>query len=122
MKKISTKTHGMIDYGSAVALLALPRILHMNSMLTRLLTGSAILTAVYSFFTKYELGVVKVLPMKAHLGLDAAQSVALATAPFAFVQGRKSMLPVLLGISLFEAAVTLNTQPRPKRKFLWFKY
>lgn len=112
----------MIDYGTAVGLLALPRLLRMDPFLTKLLTGSALLTAVYSFFTKYELGVVKVLPMKAHLGLDAAQSVALAAAPFAFAQTRRSILPIVLGISAVEAAVTLNTQSRPKRKFLWFRF
>jgi len=29
---------------------------------------------------------------------------------------------VLLGISLFETAVTLNSATRPKRRFLWFRF
>ena len=123
MKKIiNTKTHGIIDYATAGALMALPRIFRMDPFVTKLLTGSAIMTALYSMFTKYEMGIFKVLPMKAHLGLDAAQSAAMATAPLAFARGNKSVLPLLLGISLMEGAVTLFSQNRPKRKFLWFKY
>ena len=123
-KKISTKTHGIIDYGTAAGLLALPRLLRMDPFVTKLLTGSAILTAVYSLFTNYELGLFKVLPMKAHLGLDAAQSAALAAAPIALARGesKKSALPLLLGISIIEAAVTMNTQKRPKRRFLGLRF
>lgn len=121
MKKISTKTHGIIDYASAVGLLALPRLLRFDPAITRLLTGSAILTAAYSLLTKYELGVFKVLPMKGHLALDAAQSATLATAPFLFGGSRRAVGAALLGLSLFEALVTMNSATRPRRKFLWFK-
>lgn len=122
MKKISTKTHGMIDYGHAIGLLALPRILRLDPFITKMLTGSALLTAAYSLFTNYEMGLFKVLPMKAHLGLDAAQSAALAAAPIAFAENKKSALPILMGLSLVEAIIVANTERRPKRKFLWFRY
>lgn len=120
MKKISTKTHGMIDYASAVGLLAIPRIFKMNSSVTRLLTGSAIMTTIYSMLTKYELGVFKVLPMKTHKVLDGVQSAALAAAPLTFVDSRKSTTAALIGLAALEGLITLRTASRPKRKFLWF--
>lgn len=121
MKKISTRTHGMIDYGTSLGLLVLPRLMRWNPGVTRLLTGSAILSAVYSMLTKYELGLFKILPMKTHLALDGAQSMALASAPFLFVHSRRSVTGALLALSIFEAMVTVNTQSRPRRKILWFK-
>lgn len=122
MKKISTRTHGMIDYGTSLGMLVLPRLLRWNPGVVRLLMGSAIVTTIYSMMTKYELGVFKILPMKAHLALDGAQSMALASAPFLFVNSRRSVTGWLLGMSVFEALVTLNTQTHPKRKILWFKF
>jgi hypothetical protein len=120
MKKISTKTHGLLDYGTALSMLALPRIFRWDSGVTRLLTGAAIITAIYSLFTRYELGVFKVLPMKAHQSLDALQSLSLASAPFLFANTSKSIAAWLLGISLFEGLVTFNTESQPRRRFLWF--
>lgn len=120
MRKISTKTHGIVDYSTAAGLLVLPRLLRWNPSVIRLLTGSAIFTTIYSLLTRYELGAFKVLPMKAHLGLDAAQSLALASAPFLFVDSRRSVTAWLLGISVFEALVTLNSESKPRRRFLWF--
>ena len=121
-KRISTKAHGFIDYGTAAGLIALPRLLRMDPFVTRLLTGSAILTTLYSLFTNYEMGLFKVLPMKTHLSLDAVQSAALAAAPIAFAPDKKTALPLLLGISIIEAAVTMNTQSRPKRRFLGIRF
>lgn len=122
MKKISTKAHGIIDYTTAAGLFALPRIFRWNPGVTKLLTGSAILTAIYSMLTRYELGIFKVLPMKTHLKLDAAQSASLATAPFFFVNASRPVTAWLLGLSIFEGLVALNSASRPKRKFMWFEY
>ena len=52
MKVISTRTHGVLDYLMAVALLALPRLLGWSSQTTLLLTCLAIGTLVYSLLTR----------------------------------------------------------------------
>jgi hypothetical protein len=38
----------------------------------------------YSLFIDYELGVVRTIPMTAHLGLDAGSGVILAASPWIF--------------------------------------
>jgi hypothetical protein len=67
MKPISTRTHGIVDYLSVATLYGLPRLLRWNAEVARLLTGVAAGTLGYSLLTRYELGLVKVLPMPSTL-------------------------------------------------------
>jgi hypothetical protein len=115
MKMFSTKTHGMIDYLTAGAMLAMPRMLSWNREVNRLLTGAALGTIGYSLLTRYELGALKLLPMPAHLGLDAMQGLLLSCAPFLFLNTTPGVTASLVGMGLFEmtAAFTSETEPRP---------
>ena len=58
----------------------------------------------YSTLTDYPLGVVKLIPYKAHLALDALGAVALAATPFVTGQFRKARSQWLphVGLCLFE--------------------
>ncbi len=81
MKPMTTRIHGMLDYLSVGVLLALPRVFHWRKEPTRLLTASALSTLVYSLLTRYEWGLARVLPVKAHLALDTTSGVILCGAP-----------------------------------------
>jgi hypothetical protein len=109
MKLFSTKTHGVLDYTSVVALLALPRTMGWSKNVTNVLTASALGTLVYSLLTRYELGALKVLPVKTHLGLDALSGLLLAIAPFVFLREKQNVNKTLLGIGLFEISAALLT-------------
>ena len=109
MKLFSTKTHGVLDYTSVVALLALPRTMGWSKHVTNILTASALGTLVYSLLTRYELGARKVLPVKTHLGLDALSGLLLAIAPFVFLREKQNVNTTLLGIGLFEISAALLT-------------
>ena len=58
--------------------MALPRALGWGDRVTRMLTATAAGTVAYSLMTKYEWGLVKVLPMRAHLLLDALSGATLS--------------------------------------------
>src|SRR5688500_20088465 len=88
-KPISTKVHGVLDYMTAGLLVALPRAMGWSNCVTRLLDASAATTVVYSAMTRYELGLVKALPMKAHLTMDAIGGGALIGAA-AFLEDEDS--------------------------------
>ncbi len=109
MKLFSTKTHGVLDYTSVVALLALPRTMGWSKHVTNILTASALGTLVYSLLTRYELGALKVLPVKTHLGLDALSGLLLAIAPFVFLREKQNVNKTLLGIGIFEISAALLT-------------
>src|SRR4051812_40369948 len=115
MKLISTKTHGVLDYLTAGAMLALPRAMGWSEPVTRLLTGAGLGAIGYSLLTRYELGLVKVLPMRAHLTLDALSGVMLCAARMLLPDEESEVKGALVGLGLFElaAALTTETEPRP---------
>ena len=53
MRFVSTRAHGVLDYLSVGALIAVPRALGWEREVTRLLTGAAIGTLGYTFLTRY---------------------------------------------------------------------
>lgn len=109
MKPISTNFHGVLDYLSAGVLYALPRLLGWNQRTTRMMSAAATGTVLYSLVTRYELGVIKLLPMNAHLALDATSGALFCAAPFAFLDTEAEVRAALIGIGLFEMAVPLLT-------------
>jgi hypothetical protein len=112
-KLLSTRTHGTIDYATAGALLVAPRVLGLSSRVTTLLTGAALGTLGYSLLTRYERGLVRVLPMRAHLALDLAQGAALCAAPLLLPDEDDAVKTAFVGLGVFELAVTLATDPDP---------
>jgi hypothetical protein len=113
MKIISTRMHGVLDYLTAGALLALPRALGWPPGVTRMMTGAAVSTIGYSALTSYELGLLKLLPMPAHLALDTLSAALFCAGPLLFPEQESGVRRALVGIGLFELSVTLLTDPRP---------
>ena len=105
-KPISTKGHGFLDYMTAGLLVTLPRALGWSDGVTRLLDASAATTVVYSLLTRYELGVVKALPMKAHLAIDAVQAGALIGASAFLEDEDPEVRATLATLGVFELGVT----------------
>ena len=112
-KLISTRTHGVLDYLSVGTLLAVPRALGWGPRVTNLLTGAAVGTLAYSLLTRYELGLVKVLPMPAHLALDAIQGALTCAAPALLPDEDGSVAVALVGLGVFELGAALTTKTRP---------
>ena len=59
-----------MDYGVAAIELALPRLLGAGPAARRLLLLSGANAAVLGAVTQHELGLIKLVPMRAHLALD----------------------------------------------------
>ena len=114
MKLFSTRTHGVLDYLSVILLSVLPRALGWDKTVTRLLSGSALATLVYSFLTRYELGAVKVLPMPAHLALDGVSGLTLCVAAGILSSEPRPVRFALLGLGLFEITASLTTETQPR--------
>lgn len=98
LRVIPTSVHGMIDYVASGALYATPALLGLNdvppsSRTLRLASGAAVAS---SLVTDYELGVVKLVPMRAHLMLDALSGALIASSPWLFgfaKEGSRHWLP-----------------------------
>ena len=81
MKRLSRKQHGYVDYGVAALELALSFALPASAATRRLLRVSAANAALLGALTRHELGIVKLIPMRAHLALDGLYAAAFVAAP-----------------------------------------
>jgi len=72
MKIFSTRIHGALDMFTVALLPTAPRVLGWDTPTTRFLDRAAASVLLYSLLTRYEWGVLRVLPMRGHLLADAA--------------------------------------------------
>lgn len=110
MRKLPTHVHGVIDYVFGAALTILPRALGWRGTPARVLESAGAEAIAYSMVTNYELGVVKGLPMKAHLALDALSGGLLIGAAALLEDEHDDVRLMLVGIGLFEIAAALTTE------------
>jgi hypothetical protein len=117
-RPIDSTLHGATDYSVGITLVTvLPRWAGIEGTRSaRQIRTAGAVHAGYSALTDYPLGIVKLLPYKAHLALDAAGALALAATPFAtgqYKQGRSQWIPHV-ALCLFELASLLATDPTGK--------
>jgi hypothetical protein len=124
MRFIPTSVHGAIDHVVGPALVLAPAVLRLRRTSPEGIVARAVggAEAVYSNLTDYELSVKNVVPMRAHLALDAVGGATLALVPQltgARKRGKKHWLPHLaIGVAeIGMAAFTKTESPRkPSRK------
>ena len=114
MRVIPTQAHAVLDYVTGGALIAAPRLLGLkDSTAGRVLSLAGTTATASSMLTNYELGLVKVIPMRAHLPLDAAIGALVAASPWLFgfaKEGTRHWLPhVIVGATEILAAATTKT-------------
>ena len=112
-KPISTQAHGVLDYLTAATLATLPSVFGFSERTTRALQMMAVGKLCYSLVTDNELGVVRALPMKAHLAMDAVSGVALAALPFMLDEDDDTATAVCIGAGLMELSNAAMTQTTP---------
>jgi hypothetical protein len=114
--RISTRTHAFLDLATAGFALAFPRVLGASDRFTRIVTTLALGKLAYGLLTEHELGLVKVLPMKAHLTLDTIAGAAMCVLPFVRDEkenGAVTMCTVGLGLFDISAAPVTDTRSHP---------
>ena len=114
MRFIPTQIHGILDYLMGILLIAAPWILDFHrggpETYVPVVLGAGVIF--YSLLTNYELGVVKKIPMKLHLGLDLMGGAFLAASPWLFGFSDYVYLPhLILGILEIGASLMTHTTP-----------
>lgn len=115
MKPIDTKTHGYMDYIMGIFLIAAPSLfnLEMNTIQSYVFYAAGGAVILYSILTNYELGLLRVIPMKIHLILDIVSGLLLAASPWLFQFSDRVYKPhLILGIIEILAAVLTSSKPR----------
>ena len=110
--------HAVADYavGSALVLAALIVGGTAGAVGTGVVVGATVL--VVSMFTRYPLGVVKVLPFQVHSAGDYLAAALLLAAPFALnfrqSDGGLTALYIVAGIAVLAVSLITNYQYRPQ--------
>src|SRR3954447_292663 len=125
MRFIPTRMHGAMDYLVGALLIAAPWIFQFSdngaAKWTSIGVGIAMLGA--SMMTNYELGVIRIIPMHAHLVMDAILGVFLAASPWIVgysTEGSNAWAPMLV-IGILELGAAAMSSPWPERRDLYRK-
>jgi hypothetical protein len=115
MRFINRKTHAVMDYVMGVLLIASPWILGFSDNATARWSAEAIgiLMLFVSLVTNYEGGLVKALPMGAHLSMDVIAGIFLAVSPWLLGFNNDVYIPHLI-LGILEIGAAICTQPGSK--------
>jgi hypothetical protein len=120
-RPIDSTLHGATDYTVGTMLMTgLPRWAGIeDTPAGRQIRTAGAIHAGYSTITNYPLGIVKLLPFKAHLAIDALAALALAATPFVTGQWKKGTDQWVPHVALcaFELASLAMTDPTGKGDF-----
>ena len=120
-RPIDATLHGLTDYSVGATLLTVfPRLTGINGTESASQVRAAgAVHAGYSTLTDYPLGVVKLIPYKAHLALDAIGALALAATPFVtgqYKRGARHWVPQV-ALSVFELSSLALSDPTGRGSF-----
>ncbi len=111
MRFVSTRVHGIIDYGTGLLLIVVPYLLGFAdgtaAQWVPMLVGLAIIGM--SLLTDYEFSVAKLVPMPIHLGADVLAGILLAASPWLFGFSDRVFWPHLI-VGALEIGAGLITQ------------
>jgi len=120
-RPVDSTLHGATDYTAGTLLMTVvPRLAGVSGTpAARQIRAAGAIHAGYSTLTDYPLGIVKAIPYKAHLAIDAAGALALAATPFVtgqFKRGRSQWVPHV-ALALFELAALAMSDPTGRGDF-----
>lgn len=114
MRFIDTRTHGMMDYLMGILLIISPWLFGFAdggaAQWVPIILGLGAL--LYSVITDYEMGLLKIIPMSAHLMIDILSGVFLAASPWIFGFAEEVYLPHLI-LGIVEIGAGLMTKKSP---------
>ena len=118
MKLFGTRTHGFLDYFMGIFLIASPFMFDLTSDSPQgvVFIMLGLFTLLYSAITRYELGLISILPMKVHLFLDFISGFFLAASPWLFNFDTIVFMPHMV-IGIIEMGIALTTRFQPKMQF-----
>jgi hypothetical protein len=120
-RPVDSTLHGVVDYMAGATLTTvLPKLAGVEGTRSaRQIRTTGAVHAGYSTMTNYPLGMVKLIPFKAHLALDAAGAIAVGALPFItgqYKEGRKQWVPHV-ALAAFELMSLAMTDPTGKGDF-----
>jgi hypothetical protein len=120
-RPIDSTLHGATDYTVGTTLMSVfPRLAGLaGTPSARQIRIAGAIHVGYSTITDYPLGIVKLLPYRAHLAIDALGALGLAATPFVTGQWKRGRRhwAAHVGLCLFELASLAMSDPTGKGDF-----
>jgi hypothetical protein len=110
--RISTRTHAFLDFATVGFALIFPRLLGASDRFAQAITNLALGKIGYALLTRHELGLLRVIPMKTHLMLDAVAGAGVCALPFLVEEENEAVIACALGLGLFDIAAAPLTDTR----------
>lgn len=114
MRFLPTRVHGVIDYLWGIALIAIPFVAGFAeapfAKWIAIVFGAGAIA--YSLVTDYEVGLVRLVPVPIHLGLDIVAGLALALAPWLIAAPDRARW-TFVAFGLFAVVAGLVTRRAP---------
>jgi len=117
MRVVPTKAHAAVDHVVGPTLMLAPELFRLKSDKKEPLVPRAAgaVQGLYSNLTDYELAAKRLLPVKAHLAMDAVSGALLGAAPWVLgsaKRGKRHWLPhAVVGAMEIGLALTTKTEP-----------
>lgn len=116
-KPITPGVHGLIDYGFALSLLAIPLLTKADKKTTKFYTMIAGQVFLYSALTKQPNAIKQLIPMRTHQKIDVVNLLGLAAfAGYKGVYRKKPTLAAHLGLLALGVTSVLLTNWKSKTK------
>jgi hypothetical protein len=117
MRFINTRMHGILDYFFSIVLICSPWLLgfYKDGAETWVPVTLGAMGIIYSLFTDYQYGAVRVLSMRKHLWIDILSGFFLAASPWVFNFSDHVYVPHVI-FGLLEIAIAIMTDPLPTRR------
>lgn len=110
MRIITSRVHGMLDYLVGVLLILAPQVLDLGAGAeSRVLVWLGVAAIGYALVTRYELGLLRLLPFRGHLGLDLVHAAILTSSPWVLGFAERVWAPHLV-LGLMEFGVVALSQ------------
>ena len=120
LRVVPTKAHAAVDHVVGPTLMLAPELFRLKESKKESLTPRAAgaVQGLYGNLTDYELAAKRLLPVKAHLALDAVGGAMLGAAPWVLgtaKRGKRHWLPhAIVGAMEVGLALTTKTEPGDK--------
>ena len=119
MRFVPTRIHGIVDWLMGSLLIAAPWLLGFarGGPESAVPVSLGAVGLIVTFFTDHEYGVVRRIPMTAHLVVDGLSGAVLAASPWMFGFADVVWVPhVILGLTELAAAFVTETLPGDQRR------
>jgi hypothetical protein len=110
---LNSRAHGILDYLLGVLLILLPGVMNLpDGPASMVPTTLGAVTIFYSLLTRYEFGLLKVIPLRVHLGIDVVSGIFLAASPWFFNFAEQVWKPhAIIGVVEVASAILTGRAP-----------